>query len=78
MVYFQVQDKKLKFKMKKSEMQSSSLDCYSIGRESQINKKINKCKNQESQINKRKKPITWPFQAQITIHFLQYLKDIIR
>ena len=56
--------------MKKSEMQSSSLDCYSIGRESQINKKINKCKNQETQINKRKKPITRTFQAQIMIPFL--------
>ena len=31
----------------------------------------------QQKINKRKKPITWQFKAQIVICFLQYLKDII-
>ena len=31
----------------------------------------------KQKISKRKKPITCPFEAQIAIHFFQYLKDII-
>ena len=30
-----------------------------------------------TKITKRKKPITYLFEVQITIRFLQYLKDII-
>ena len=30
-----------------------------------------------AKISKRKKAITYPFEAQITISFFQYLKDII-
>ena len=33
--------------------------------------------HKSAKTNKHKKPITWPFQAQIVILFLQYLKDII-
>ena len=31
----------------------------------------------QKKISKHKKPITCLFEAQITIHFFQYLKDII-
>ena len=66
MVYIEAHNKKLKFGMKKNELQSVSFDWYSIDRKSHINK-----------INKRKKAITYPFEAQIVSHFFQYLKDII-
>ena len=34
-------------------------------------------KSHISKISKRKKAITYPFEAQITSRFFQYLKDII-
>ena len=34
-------------------------------------------KSRISKINKRKKVITYSFEAQIASHFFQYLKDII-
>ena len=51
-VYFQVQDKKLKLGMEKNELQSVSFDRYSIDRKLHINK-----------ISKRKKAITYPFET---------------
>ena len=66
MVYIEVQDKKLKFGMKKMSYKLFHL----IGTRS-----IENCIS--TKINKRKKPITWQFKAQIAICFLQYLKDII-
>ena len=69
MVYIEVQDKKLKFGMKKMSYKLFRLidtgDFWSI--ENRISAKI----------SKRKKPITWPFEAQIASRFFQYLKDII-
>ena len=66
MVYIKVQDKKLKFGMKKTELQAVLFDWYSINRKSHISK-----------INKHKKAITYPFETQIVSRFFQYLKDII-
>ena len=66
MVYIEVQDKKLKFRMKKMSYKLFG----SIGTQSVKNRILAK-------ISKRKKPITWPFETQITNHFFQYLKDII-
>ena len=66
MVYIEVQDKKLKFGMKKMSYKLF----HSIGTrliESRISAKINKCKN----------AITWPFEAQIVHNFFHYLKEII-
>ena len=66
MVYIEVQDKKLKFRMKKMSYKLfRSIGTWSI--ENHISAKI----------RKRKKPITWPFEAQIASRFFQYLKDII-
>ena len=73
MVYIEVQDKKLKFQNGKNELQAISFDWYLIDTcdfrsiENHISAKI----------SKRKKPITWPFEAQIASPFFQYLKDII-
>ena len=49
--------------MKKNELQSVSFDWYSINRKSHINK-----------INKRKKAITYSFEAQITNRFFPVFK----
>ena len=58
--------RKLKFEMKKMSYKLfGSIDTWSI--ENHISAKI----------SKRKKPITWPFEAQIASRFFQYLKDII-
>ena len=66
MVYIEGQDKKLKLRMKKiSYKLFRSIGTRSI--ENLISAKI----------SKRKKPITWPFEAQIASRFFQYLKDII-
>ena len=66
MVYIEAQDKKLMFGMKKNELQSVLFDRYLIDRKSHF-----------SQISKRKKAITYPFETQIVSRFFQYLKDII-
>ena len=57
--------------MKKSEMQSGSLDCYSIAIQS-----VESSRSAKS--SKHKKPITYLFETKIVVHFLQYLKDNIR
>ena len=44
-VYFQVQDKKLKLGMEKNELQSISFDWYSIDRKLHINKKSTNVKS---------------------------------
>ena len=62
MMYFQVQDKITQVQGEKSEIQSSPLDCYSIP--------LNQLKvAYQQKINKRKRPITCPFEAQIAILF---------
>ena len=66
MVYIEVQDKKLKFRMKKMSYKLFG----SIGTQSVKNRISVKSA-------KRKKAITYSFEAQIASHFLQYLKDII-
>ena len=66
MVYIEVQDKKLKFEMKKMSYKLFGL----IGTRSVEN-------HISAKISKRKKPITWPFEAQIASRFFQYLKNII-
>ena len=66
MVYIEVQDKKLKFGMKKMSYKLF----HSIGTRS-IENRIS------AKISKHKKPITWLFEAQIASRFFQYLKDII-
>jgi len=66
MVYIEVQDKKTQVYDEKNKLQAVWFDCYSINRKSHISK-----------ISKRKKAITYPFEAQIASHFFQYLKDII-
>ena len=66
MVYMEAQDKKLMFEMRKNELQSVLFDWYSIGWKLHISK-----------ISKRKKTITYPFEAQITSRIFQYLKGII-
>ena len=64
---------KLKFGVKKNELQAVSFDWYSIG-----TCDFQPIENRISAKNsKRKKAITWPFEAQITSRFFQYLKDII-
>ena len=67
MVYIEVQDKKLKFRMKKLSYKLFRL----IGTQLIIKNRI------AAKISKRKKAITWPFEAQIASRFFQYLKDII-
>ena len=70
MVYIEVQDQKkkktLKFRMKKMSYKLFRL----IGTQS-IENRIS------AKTSKRKKHIPWPFKAQITSRFFQYLKHII-
>ena len=66
MVYIEAHDKKLMFRIKKNELQSVLFDRSLIDRKSHFR-----------QISKRKKAITYPFEAQIVSPFFQYLKDII-
>ena len=58
MVYIEVQDKKTHVQDEKNELQSILFDWYSIDRKSHISK-----------ISKRKKAITYPFEAQIASPF---------
>ena len=58
MVYIEVQDKKTHVQDEKNELQSILFDWYSIDRRSHI-----------SNISKRKKAITYPFEAQIASPF---------
>ena len=67
MVYIEIQDTKLKFRMKKLSYKLFRL----IGTQLIIKNRI------AAKINKRKKAITWPFEAQIASPFFQYLMDII-
>ena len=74
MVFFQVQDKKLKFRMKKSELQSDSLDCYLIALD-RCSIAIQLVKSRiSSKISKLKRHITCPFEAQTTIPFFPVFK----
>ena len=66
MVYIETQNKKLKFGIKISELGLINPKTDLIDPNSRISK-----------INKRKKAITYLFEAQITNPFFQYLKDII-
>ena len=66
MVYIEVQDKKLKFEMKKMSYKLfGSIDTRSIENHTL------------AKISKRKKLITWPLEAQIASRVFQYLKNII-
>ena len=77
-MYFQVQDKITQVQGEKSEIKSSPLDCYSIVALDCCSIPPNQLQVvYQQKISKRKKPITCPFEAQIAIHFLQYLKDVI-
>ena len=69
MVYIDAHDKKLKFGIKTSELQAGWFD-----RSKTDSIDPNSC---ISKINKRKKAITYSFEAQIASRFFQYLKDII-
>ena len=70
MVHFLVQEKITQVQGQKSEKQSISLDWCLIA--------LDRLKVAYLQkISKRRKPITWPSEAQILIHFFWYLKDII-
>ena len=70
MVYIEVQDKKLKFGMKKMS--------YKLFRLKVIQLVLNRLKvAYQQKISRRKKAITWSFEAQIASRFSQYLKDII-
>ena len=73
MVYIEAQDKKLKFGIKTNELQAGWFDWYSIDASDfrLIENRIS------AKSEKRKKAITYPFEAQITSRFFQYLKDII-
>ena len=73
MVYIEAQDKKLKFGIKTNELQAGWFDWYSIDASD-----FRLIKNRISAKSaKRKKAITYSFEAQIASRFFQYLKDII-
>ena len=73
MVYIEAQDKKLKFGIKTNELQAGWFDWYSIdARDFWL---IENCISAKSA--KRKKAITYSFEAQIVSRFFQYLKDIM-
>ena len=73
MVYIEAQDKKLNFGIKTNELQVGWFDWYSIGASDflLIENRIS------AKLAKRKKAITYSFEAQIKSRFFQYLKDII-
>ena len=81
MVYIEVQDKKTQvWDEKKMSYKlfhligTQSIESHSIGTQLVIDRsKV----TYQQKINKCKKPITWPFEAQIASQFFQYLKDII-
>ena len=68
MVYIEAQDKKLKFGIKTSELPAGWFDRSKDSIDPNL---------RISKINKRKKAITYSFEAQIASRFFQYLKDII-
>ena len=73
MVYTEAQDKKPKFGIKANELQAGWFDWYSIdARDFQLIENHISAKSA-----KRKKAVTYSFEAQIANHFFQYLKDII-
>ena len=73
MVYIEAQDKKLKFGIKTNELQAGWFDWYSIdARDFWLIENYISAKSA-----KRKKAITYSFEAQIVSRFFQYLKDII-
>ena len=72
MVYIEVQDKKLKFGMKKKELQSISFDWYSIDWKSfdwySIGARLIESRI-SAKISKHKKAITYSFETQIASRF---------
>ena len=73
MIYIEAQDKKLKFGIKTNELQAVWFDWYLIDASDfrLIENRIS------AKSAKRKKAITYSFEAQIASRFFQYLKDII-